>query len=150
MKVVWTSFKHILKELLRRYLTVDKPWIQYYRPASKQGAKQWVEAGRSALKRQNSSQLAGKVIATVFLEFKKKIAAAFFKKKVKLRQSLRAYKISISSYLLLTNTVFSLLGIPLIVSANLFKQFFQHSYTTLKSAQLHDLCRVMTLVDKWS
>ena len=54
------------KEFLRRFVTMDETWIQYYTAESRVGSKQWVESGGSAPKRPKTQQTAGKVMASVF------------------------------------------------------------------------------------
>jgi hypothetical protein len=50
---------------LRRFITVDKTWMDYhYTPEIKQQSKQWIEAGGSAPKKAKIVSV-GKVMATV-------------------------------------------------------------------------------------
>ena len=43
-----------------RFISVDKTWIHYYTPDAKQQSRQWVEAGRSASKKEKTVPSAGK------------------------------------------------------------------------------------------
>jgi histone-lysine N-methyltransferase SETMAR len=55
-------------DFVRRFITMDETWIHHYTPESKQQSKQWAEASCSAPKKTRSVPLAGKVMASVFLD----------------------------------------------------------------------------------
>ena len=44
-------FQRNLMEFLRRYVTVDKTWIYYYTPETKNQSKMWTGPGESAPKK---------------------------------------------------------------------------------------------------
>lgn len=54
----------------RRFITVDETWIHHFTPEQKQQSKQWIEAGKSAPKKAKVVPSAGKVMATVFWDYK--------------------------------------------------------------------------------
>ena len=54
------------KEFLRPFVTMDETWIRRYTPESREGSKQWVKPGESALKRPKTQHSTRKVIASVF------------------------------------------------------------------------------------
>ena len=47
-------------------MTVDKTWIHWHTPETKEQSKQWTSPGERALKKAKTVLLAGKVMATVF------------------------------------------------------------------------------------
>ena len=53
-------------EFLRRFITVDKTWIHYFTPETKEQSKQWTSPGELAPKKAKTVKSAGKVMATVF------------------------------------------------------------------------------------
>ncbi|KMQ82022.1 mariner transposase, partial [Lasius niger] len=59
-------FKRNPSEFLRRYVTVDKTWIHYYTPETKEQSKQWISPGQRAPKKAKTVPSAGKVMATIF------------------------------------------------------------------------------------
>jgi len=61
-----TLIKRNPKEFLRRFVTVDKMWIYWYTPETKEQSKQWTSPGEPAPKKAKSIPSAGKVMATVF------------------------------------------------------------------------------------
>lgn len=63
-------FKKNKMDFKRRFITVDETWIHHYTPETKEQSKQWTEAGGSAPKKAKTIQSAGKVMATVFWDFK--------------------------------------------------------------------------------
>ena len=58
--------QHNSKEFLRLYVTVDKTWIHYYTPETKNKSKMWTGPGESAPKKVKTVPSAGKVMATIF------------------------------------------------------------------------------------
>ena len=54
------------KELLRRFVTIVEKWIYHYTRELREGSKQWIKPGKSALKRLKTLQLAGIVATSVF------------------------------------------------------------------------------------
>ena len=58
-------FNHNPKEFLRRVVTMNETWIHHYTLESREGSKQWVKPGESALKRPKTQQSAGKVMVSV-------------------------------------------------------------------------------------
>ena len=63
-------FKRNKMDFKRRFITIDETWIHHYTPEAKEQSKQWTEAGGSAPKKAKTIQLAGKVMARVFWNFK--------------------------------------------------------------------------------
>ena len=63
-------FKRNKVEFFRRYITTDKVWIHHYTPESKRQSSEWTAVGESRPKRPKTQQWAGKVMASVFLEWK--------------------------------------------------------------------------------
>ena len=57
------DFKHCL-------ITVDETQIHHFTPETKEQSKQWTEAGGSAPKKAKTVQQAGKVMASVFWDYK--------------------------------------------------------------------------------
>ena len=47
-------------------MTVDKTWIHWYTPETKEQSKKWTPSGKRALKKAKTVLSAGKVMATVF------------------------------------------------------------------------------------
>ncbi|XP_067135376.1 histone-lysine N-methyltransferase SETMAR-like [Centruroides vittatus] len=67
-------------EFLRRYITVDKTWIHYYTPETKEQSKQWVFEGERAPKKAKTAKSAGKVMATVFWDAREIIYTDYLEK----------------------------------------------------------------------
>ncbi|KAF8778640.1 hypothetical protein HNY73_015343 [Argiope bruennichi] len=67
-------------DFLRRFLIVDEVWIYHYTPETKQQSRQWTEKDKSATKKANGAPSAGKVLATVFREFKRIILLDYLEK----------------------------------------------------------------------
>ncbi|XP_042145060.1 uncharacterized protein LOC121835166, partial [Ixodes scapularis] len=61
-----TLFKRDLKEFQRRFVTIDKTWIHWYTPETKDQSNQWTSRGERAPKKAKTDLSAGKVKATVF------------------------------------------------------------------------------------
>ena len=61
-------FKQSKKDFLRRYVTMNESWIQHYTPETKRSSPEWTAAGESRPKRPKTQHLAGKVMASVFLD----------------------------------------------------------------------------------
>ena len=59
-------FKRGKKDFLRRYVTMNETWIDDYIPETRRSSAEWTGAGESRLKRPNTQQWAGKVMASVF------------------------------------------------------------------------------------
>ena len=57
-------------EFLRRFITVDETWIHHFTPETKEQSNQWTEAGGSAPKKAKTVQSAGKVMTSVFWDYK--------------------------------------------------------------------------------
>ena len=60
------TFQRNWKEFMRGYVTVDKTWIHYYTPETKNQSKIWTGPGESAPKKAKTVSSAGKVMATIF------------------------------------------------------------------------------------
>ena len=54
------------KDFLRRPVMVGETWIHHYTLESREGSKQWVKPGESALKRSKTQKSAKKVMTSVF------------------------------------------------------------------------------------
>lgn len=63
-------FKRNKMDFKRRFITVDETWIHHNTPETKEQSKQRIEAGGSAPKRAKTDHSAGKVMATVFWDYK--------------------------------------------------------------------------------
>ena len=71
MKISEQCLEHFNKnktDFMHRFITMVVTWIHHYTPESKQQSKQWAEASCSAPKKTRSVPLAGKVMASVFLD----------------------------------------------------------------------------------
>ena len=66
--------------LLRRYITVDEPWIHHYTPETEEQSKQWVFEGERTPKKAKTVKSAGKVTATVFWDARRIIYTEYLKK----------------------------------------------------------------------
>lgn len=55
---------------LHRIITCDETWVHHYTPESKQASMEWRKKGESAPVKAKSRLSAGKVLATVFFDFK--------------------------------------------------------------------------------
>ena len=63
-------FKRNKMNFKRRFITVDEICIHHFTRETKEQSKQWTEAGGSAPKKAKTVQSAGKVMATVFWDYK--------------------------------------------------------------------------------
>ena len=59
-------FKRGKKDFLHRYVTMDETWIHYYTPETKISPAEWTAVSESRLKRLQTQQWVGKVMASVF------------------------------------------------------------------------------------
>lgn len=64
------KLKHNPADFLHRIITMDETWIHHYTPESPQQAKQWRKKGESPAKRPKTEKSAGKVLASVFWDYK--------------------------------------------------------------------------------
>ena len=64
----------------RRFITVDETWIHHYTPERKEQSKQWIEAGGNAPKKAKRVPSAGKVMATVFWDYKNVLLIDYLQK----------------------------------------------------------------------
>ena len=67
--------------VLLRLVTVDEAWVHYYEPENKAQSRQWVGPGPPRLKKFKTQPSAGKVMATVFLDAKRRYYVGFIPKK---------------------------------------------------------------------
>ena len=63
-------FKRNKMDFKRRFITVDVTWIHHFTPEIKEHPKHWTEAGGSEPKKAKTVQSAGKVMASVFWDYK--------------------------------------------------------------------------------
>ena len=58
--------RHNASEFLRRYITVDATWINFYTPETKELLKQWASPDEPAPKKAKTMKSAGKMMGTVY------------------------------------------------------------------------------------
>lgn len=61
-----SMFKRILRDFLRRFVTMDETWIDHYTSECKQRSKKWTMNGERVSKKAKTVPSVGKVMATVF------------------------------------------------------------------------------------
>lgn len=63
-------FRRNTSDFLRRFITTDETWIHHYIPETKEQSKQWKHSGSPPPKKAKTCVSAGKVMASVFWDYK--------------------------------------------------------------------------------
>ena len=69
-------------DFLLRLVTVDESWVHYYEPENKAQSRQWVGPGSPRPRKFNTQPSAGKVMATVFWDAKRRYYRTFYPREV--------------------------------------------------------------------